>query len=128
MLILSHGNATVESGFSVNSDLLVENMNEDSIVAQRVVYDELRAKGFDISSVEINQTMMRKVRSACTSCSQYFDMKKQTASEEQKRKAEKRKTEAQIKNLETQKKQKMQGLCSQTQQLNDQIRELERKL
>ena len=103
VLMLSNGNATVESGFSVNGDLLVENMNEDSIVAQRVVYDELRAKGFDISSVEINQTMMRKVRSTHTSYSQYLDMKKQTASEEQKRKAEKCKTEAQIKSLETQK-------------------------
>ena len=41
VLMLSHGNATVESGFCVNGDLLVENMNEDSIVAQRVVYDEL---------------------------------------------------------------------------------------
>ena len=95
VLILSHGNAKVESGVSVNGDLLVENMNEDSIVAQRVVYDELRAKRFDISSVEINQTMMRKVRSARTSYSQYLDMKKQTASKEQKRKAEKRKTETQ---------------------------------
>ena len=90
---MSHGgNATVESGFSVNGDLLVETMNEVSIVAQRVVYDELRAKGFDISSAEHR-----------TSCSQYLDMKKQTASEEQKRKTEKRKTEAQIKSLETQK-------------------------
>ena len=41
VLILSHSNATVESGFGVNGDLPVENMNEDSIVAQRVVYDEL---------------------------------------------------------------------------------------
>ena len=103
-------------------------MDEDSIVAKRVVYDELCTKGFDISSVEISQTMMRKVRSAGTSYSQYPDMKKQTASKEQKRKAEKRKTEAQIKSLERQKKQKMQELCSQTQQLNDQIRELKRKL
>ena len=35
VLILSHGNATVESGFSVNGHLLVENMNEYLIVAQR---------------------------------------------------------------------------------------------
>ena len=51
-------------------------------------------------------------------------MKKQTNTEEQKRIAEKRKTEAQIESLETQKKQKMQELHSETQQLNDQIREL----
>uniref|UniRef100_A0A915JXD8 Uncharacterized protein n=1 Tax=Romanomermis culicivorax TaxID=13658 RepID=A0A915JXD8_ROMCU len=39
LLILSHGNATVESGFIVNEDLLVENLQEKSIIAQRLVYD-----------------------------------------------------------------------------------------
>ena len=34
VLILWHGNATVESGFSVNGDLLVENMNENSVIAK----------------------------------------------------------------------------------------------
>ena len=33
--ILSHGNATVESGFSISSDVLVENLLEKSLVAQR---------------------------------------------------------------------------------------------
>ncbi len=41
VLILSHGNASVESGFLVNSSILVENMHEDSIDAQRTVYDAL---------------------------------------------------------------------------------------
>ena len=34
VLILSHGNAAVESGFSVNKELLVENMEEETIVTQ----------------------------------------------------------------------------------------------
>ena len=37
--ILSHENATVESDFSINSDVLVENLLEKSFVAQRQVYD-----------------------------------------------------------------------------------------
>jgi len=41
VLILSHGNAAVESGFSVNKELLVENMEEETIVAQRVVFDAI---------------------------------------------------------------------------------------
>ena len=32
-MILSHGNARVESGFSPNEDMLVENMSEGSLVA-----------------------------------------------------------------------------------------------
>ena len=41
LLILSLGNAAVESGFSVNKELLVENMEEDTIVAQRIVFDAI---------------------------------------------------------------------------------------
>src|SRR5215469_9738013 len=37
VFILSHGNATVESEFSVNKDTLVENLHEDSLVTQRTV-------------------------------------------------------------------------------------------
>jgi len=39
VLILSHGNAAVESGFSVKKKLIVENMEEETIVTQRVVFD-----------------------------------------------------------------------------------------
>ena len=39
VLILSHGNTQVESGFSINNNILVENLHESSIVAQRQVYD-----------------------------------------------------------------------------------------
>lgn len=34
LLCLSHGNAAVERGFSVNKECLVENLKEDSLVAQ----------------------------------------------------------------------------------------------
>ena len=50
LCILSHGNTTVESGFSINSDVLVENLLEKSVVAQRQVYDEF-----------ITQEVFRKV-------------------------------------------------------------------
>ena len=39
VLILSHGNACVESGFSINKILLQENMKNESLVAQRIVFD-----------------------------------------------------------------------------------------
>jgi hypothetical protein len=40
-LIMSHGNATVESGFSINKQILVENLNEHTLVCQRQVYDAI---------------------------------------------------------------------------------------
>ena len=39
VLTLSNGNATVESGFSINIDILVENVHETSVAAQRQVFD-----------------------------------------------------------------------------------------
>ena len=37
---VSHGNAAVESGFSVNRDILVNHLYEYSVVAQHQVYDD----------------------------------------------------------------------------------------
>jgi len=39
VLILSHWNATVENGFSINIAILDENLKEESLVRQRMVYD-----------------------------------------------------------------------------------------
>ena len=36
-LILSHGQAQVERGFSINNELLVENLNNESLNAQQIV-------------------------------------------------------------------------------------------
>jgi len=62
ILILSHSNAAVESGFSVNKELLVENMEEDTIVAQRVVFDAIRVDGMDVTKVDISNKMIGCVR------------------------------------------------------------------
>ena len=43
--VLSHGNATVESGFSIDSDVLVENLLEKSVVAKRQVCDGIHHSG-----------------------------------------------------------------------------------
>ena len=39
--ILSHGQASVARGFSINKELLTENLEEVSIVSQRIVYDHI---------------------------------------------------------------------------------------
>ena len=59
VFILWHGNARVESGFSVNRDMLVENLKEVSLVAQRQVYDAIKAKG-GILNVNITSEMRKR--------------------------------------------------------------------
>ena len=45
ILILSHGQATVERGFSVNKEVEVENLKEHTLVAQRIVCDHVNSVG-----------------------------------------------------------------------------------
>ena len=45
VLILSHGNSCVESGFSIKKNLLQENMKDESLVAQRIVFDGIQHDG-----------------------------------------------------------------------------------
>ena len=62
VLTLSHGQASVESGFSINKELLIENMEEETIVAQRIVFDAVRLSDMDVTKIDISQKMMACVR------------------------------------------------------------------
>ena len=66
VFILSHGNARVESGFSVNADVLVENLKEESSIAQRRVYDSTVASG-GVLNVNITSGMLTYARQSHSS-------------------------------------------------------------
>lgn len=84
ILILSHGNASLERGFSINKECLVENQSEVSLVAQRQVYDAIYTCG-GIEQVDINKELLLSHHRAH---SRYETALKQqeTQSEEEKRK------------------------------------------
>jgi len=60
VLILSHGNAFVERGFSINKEVIVENQLAKSLVAQRQIYDAIQALG-GLNNVIIDKQMILKV-------------------------------------------------------------------
>ena len=60
VMILSHGNACLESGFLSNEEMLVENMSEGSLVARRMVFDDVMNEG-GISNVDVNRKMLKVV-------------------------------------------------------------------
>lgn len=62
-LIFSHGNASVESGFSINKSLLIENLHESTLVNQRHVYDAILESG-GVATIDINQKLLSYVRSS----------------------------------------------------------------
>ena len=63
VLILSHRNAASERGFSINKEMLVPNLAEQSLVAQRIVYDEVFDQG-GVINVEIPKALILSVRNS----------------------------------------------------------------
>ena len=52
ILLLSHGQATVERGFSVNKEVESYNLREDTFSARRIICDHVNAVG-DIFNVDV---------------------------------------------------------------------------
>lgn len=91
MLILSHGNATLERGFSINKECMVVNQIETSLIAQRTVYDAVVEAG-GIPKVEINKAMIHYAKNAY---GRYKEFKERLRAEDEKHeKEQQRKREA----------------------------------
>jgi len=50
---LSHGQAAVERGFSINNELMVENTKEESLIAGRFVYDTVKSSPVHFSEIPL---------------------------------------------------------------------------
>ena len=61
ILILSHGQATVERSFSVNKEVEVENLKEHTLVAQRIVCDHVNSVG-GVLKVELSKPLLLSVK------------------------------------------------------------------
>ena len=56
--ILSHGQASIERGFNINKDVLVENLSQQSLIAQRLVYDRIKSFDGKIHDIPITQKLI----------------------------------------------------------------------
>ena len=65
LLLLSHGTANVESGFSINKDLIDDNQSLDTLVALRLCKDGLRQCG-GLQKFEVNKSVLAAIRGART--------------------------------------------------------------
>lgn len=102
LLLLSHGQASVERGFSVNRQIEVENRSEDSYVAQRIVCDHIEDVG-GLLKVDISSEMLRATSGARTRYQAFLDNKKKVIAAEVK--TEKRKlVEAEVQTLTAKKR------------------------
>ena len=88
ILILSHGQATVERGFSVNKVTMVDNLTEHTLIAKRVVKDHVMQVG-KISDIAITPALLAAAAAGRKRYQLYLDKQKKMAVAEigEKRKA-----------------------------------------
>ena len=73
---LCHGQAQIERGFNINSELLVENMLPPSIIAQRRVYDHLNSLGFSPHDYQIENDLQIQCMNARSKYKEHCKEKK----------------------------------------------------
>jgi hypothetical protein len=101
LLLLSHGQATVERGFSINKETTVENLKKESLKARRLVIQAVREAG-DAQSVPITKELLSYASTARHKYQEYLDKQRQDAIRQ--KTAEKRKADdAEIEHLRSKK-------------------------
>ncbi|KAJ8017605.1 hypothetical protein HOLleu_44872 [Holothuria leucospilota] len=88
MLSLSHGQADVERGFSVNKELTVENQKENSLNARRLISDHLKNVG-GVCKVNISKELLSYARNARQRYRQHLE--EEAAKKQETKRGEKRK-------------------------------------
>ena len=58
ILVISHGQADIERGFSVNKDKAYDNMQEESFVAHRRVYHGVTSCGYELHELPVTKQML----------------------------------------------------------------------
>ena len=125
VLVLSHGNAEAERGFSVNKHILQDNMKERSMVAQRVVHQAIFKAG-KFTNINIDKQMLGDVRQASLRRKQYLESQKQLKTEEERlAEAKKRKASA-LKELQAKKKRLEEETVEAKRSIDEEIAQLRR--
>ena len=75
ILILSHGQASVERGFSIMKQMMKDNLSEDTFTSQRIVIDHIKSVGGCVN-VKINTEMKKEVKMARQRYTAYLEAKK----------------------------------------------------
>ena len=57
-----HGQADVGRGFSVNKNLIIENMSDESLTAERFVKDHMKCKEYKPHNMPIPKELLQSVK------------------------------------------------------------------
>ena len=62
VMVLSHGQSVARRGFSVNKNLLVENVHEKSLVCQRIVFDLMKSNDYNSFDIPLEKELVKSVK------------------------------------------------------------------
>lgn len=80
VMILSHGKANIERGFSVNAGCLVENLKNETLVAQRMTYySVIKEIGGDITTLNVPKPLIHAFRNSRSLLSEETERRKKEA-------------------------------------------------
>ena len=79
VFVLSHGQSAIEYGFSVNKDLIVENLGEQSLIGQCLVYDYFTSLNTNIYEYVIPNNLVRSCKLAYSKYKIALQQKKENA-------------------------------------------------
>jgi len=91
-LLLSHGQASIERGFSVNKELVVENQSEQTLSARRIIKDRIIPVN-GVTNVEITRNMVLAARIARAKYANYLAQQKEEQEAEKRNKKRKEETD-----------------------------------
>ena len=103
LLTLSHGQATVERGFSVNKEVLTPNLQEVSLQAIRLVHNSVLAQNIKVADFVITEALL-----SCSHASNRYSMYLMEKKEEKEKTEKGRKRKALKEDLIAAKKEKLE--------------------
>lgn len=127
ILTLSHGNAALERGFSINKECIVENQLGPSLIAQRVICDAVISNDKQLHPSMIEKDMILAARNAHNLYKEAVERNKKE-NEKKKQRHMSAKEEAQLlANLESKEMQLKEQFIKKTAAVHDKMRALKRR-
>lgn len=123
ILILSHGNATVESEFSINENCLRENLQEETLISLRVISSQIRLSA-GIFNIPITKEMLGYARGARLRYREALDKKKVTDRLQQNKAEARKRAREQFEELQAKRVALRQQMEAEDKLLMDQMKDL----
>ena len=73
LLTIWHGQASVEPGYSVNKDILIENIQEKTVIALRTIYGSVSGTDGHFSEMLLTPKLTRHMKSVRMRYNQYLE-------------------------------------------------------